>query len=110
MSKRADRRLFFESPMNAVIKIKDKCDDALITNLSCTGLCFDSKEQYKKGDKVTIELQVGDTTDLPRSIKAKILNEYKKTEDDKHSYGVRFFRLSYWYERNRIHSYIYAKK
>jgi len=110
LSRRADKRISFEPPINAVIKAKDQIVDAVLTDISRSGLRFHSKEQYKKGNKVLFEIQSDDKVDLPGKIKATIRNEYGNTEDGRYIYGVRFFRVSYWYERNRIHAYVYSER
>ena len=109
LSRRADKRICFEPPINALIKAKDHIADAVLTDISCSGLRFYSKEQYTKGKKVLFEIQSDKKVELPGKIKAKIKNEYGTTEDGKYIYGAKFFRISYWYERNRIHAYVYSE-
>ena len=109
MSKRADKRICLEPPINAVTIAKDQITDVLITDISCSGVRFCSKEQWKKGSKLLFELQNDDYTELPGKIKAKVKNEYGSTEDGRFIYGAKFYRLSYWYERSRIHAFVYSE-
>ena len=108
LSRRADKRICFEPPINALIRTKDQTANAVLTDISCSGLRFYSKEQYKKGKKVLFEIQGDDKVKLPGKIKATIKNEYGTTEDNQYIYGAKFFHISYWYERNRIHAFVYS--
>lgn len=109
MSKRADRRIDFKPPKNAVIKTKTRQTDVLLTDISCSGLRFLTKDQFEKGEKVSLELLNDDEMDFLNNLKAKIKNEYGKSEDGSNIYGVKFFRISCWYERTNIHTYIYSE-
>ena len=108
LSRRADKRICFEPPINAVMRTNDQIADVVLTDISCSGLRFFSKEQYKKDTKVLFEIQGSDKVKLPDKIKAKIKNEYGNTEDGRYIHGAKFFRVSYWYERNRIHAFVYS--
>jgi len=110
LSRRADKRICFEPPINAVMRTNDQVADVVLTDISCSGLRFFSKEQYKKDTKVLFEIQGSDKVKLPDKIKAKIKNEYGNTEDGQYIYGAKFFRVSYWYERNRIHAFVYSER
>ncbi|MCL2152870.1 MAG: PilZ domain-containing protein [Oscillospiraceae bacterium] len=106
--KRSDRRVV-EPQVSAVIKDKIECRDAQILDLSRKGLRFRSKEQYKKGDKLKFEMQsANDDPALSLSIGARVINVYGSETDGMFEYGVRFFRLLYWYEMNCIHNYVYS--
>jgi len=109
MSRRANKRICFTTPVNAVIRTKDQCFNVLITDISSSGLGFHSKEYIIKGKKVLFELQIDENMELPRKIMAKLKNKYGNTENGHHIYGARFYRMSYWYERNRIHAFIYSE-
>ena len=107
--KRSDKRII-QPQINSVIKDKVDCHDVHIIDLSRKGLRFQSKDQYKKGDKLKFELQsIDDNSTLSLSIRAKVINDYGDAADGLHEYGVKFFRLLYWYEINCIHNYIYSK-
>ena len=108
MARRADRRLA-DPPVDSVIRTKDNHHDVGIINLSRRGLRFRSKNRYKAGDKLWFELRSSDAnSELSLSIRGKIVNEYGGESDSLHEYGVRFFRLLYWYEMNCIHNYVYS--
>jgi len=108
--KRSDKRIV-DPQINSVVKNKIDCHDVEILDLSRKGLRFKSTAQYKRGDKLKFELQsVDDNSSLSLSIRAKVINEYASNTDSMHEYGVRFFRLLYWYEMNCIHNYIYSKE
>ena len=109
MSKRADKRICLDPPMNAVVRTKDQIIDVLITDISCSGVRFCSKEQWKRGNKLLFELPGDYNAELPGKIKAKVKNEYGDAENGRHIYSAKFYRLSYWYERNRIHAFIYVE-
>jgi hypothetical protein len=109
MSKRADRRIDFHPPVCAVIKTVDRVYNALLTDISSSGLRFQSREHFKKGEKIIFEPKNDEHIDLPASIKAIVKNEYGKTEHDHYVYGAKIPRLSHWYERNRIHTFIYSE-
>ena len=109
LSRRANKRICFTTPVNAVIRTKDQCFNVLITDISSSGLGFHSKEYIIKGKKVLFELQIDENMELPRKIMAKLKNKYGNTENGHHIYGARFYRMSYWYERNRIHAFIYSE-
>jgi hypothetical protein len=106
--KRSDKRVV-EPQINSVIKNKVECHDAQILDLSRKGLRFRSKDQFKKGDNIKFEMQSldGDPT-LSLKIGAKVINVYGSNTDGMFEYGVRFFRLLYWYEMNCIHNYVYS--
>jgi len=107
--KRSDKRII-EPQINSVIRDKVNCHDVQIIDLSRKGLRFRSKDQYKSGDKLKFELQsVDDSSTLSLSIRAKVINSYGIDADDMYEYGVKFFRLLYWYEMNCIHNYIYSR-
>ena len=110
MPGRGDKRIYFRPPINAAIKSKEQSDDVVITDISRSGLRFNSKAQYKEGDRLHFELQSDDMRDLPHSIKATVVNKYGNVQDGKFAYGVRFHRIAYWYERNRIHDFVYSRK
>ena len=109
MPGRADKRVYFRPPIGAVIKNKTVSDDVFITDISRSGLRFNSKEQYKDGDRFLIEINKDDKNDLPHSIKATVINKYGNVQDGRYAYGVRFNRIAYWYERNRIHDFVYSR-
>jgi hypothetical protein len=46
---------------------------------------------------------------LSLNIKARVINDYGRNSEGMYEYGVRFFRLLYWYEINSIHNYIYSR-
>lgn len=107
--KRSDKRIV-EPQINSVIRDKTECYDVQILDLSRKGLRFRATNQYKKGDKLKFELQsVDGSSTLSLSIRAKVINEYGSKTDGTNEYGVRFFRLLYWYEMNCIHNYIYSR-
>jgi len=108
MSRRADKRLFFNLPVNAVINTGDRLIDAIITDISSSGLGFQTIEQLKTGSKIIFELNNDENVDLPDKIRAKIKNEYERTENH-HLYGAKILRLSHWYERNLIHTFVYRE-
>jgi len=108
MTVRSDKRLYFKPSIPAVIKSGDRTDNVVLTNISRTGLGFQTDELYYKGDKLLIELKRDEKNLLPRRIKARVINEYGLTEYGRKEYGVRFFRISYWYEKNCIHTYVYS--
>jgi len=110
MTVRSDKRLCFRPSIQAVIRNGDRTDNVVLTNISRTGLGFQTEELYYKGDKLLIELKRDEKNLLPRKIKAKVINEYGVTENGWKEYGVRFFRISYWYEKNCIHSYVYSEQ
>ena len=108
--KRSDKRVI-EPPINSVIKNKVDCYGVQVIDLSRKGLRFRSEAQYKVGDKLKFELRsIDDSSDLSLSIGAKLINDYGTKADGKHEYGVRFFRLLYWYEMNCIHNYVYQNR
>jgi len=108
--KRSDKRII-EPQINSIVKDKVESHDVHILDLSRKGLRFRSGDQYKKGDKLKFDLQsIDGSSALSLSIKAKIINEYGSKEDGMFEYGVKFFRLLYWYEMNCIHNYVYSQK
>ena len=110
LSRRADKRICFEPPIIAVTRTKDQITtDVVLIDISCSGLRFYSKEQYKKGTKLIFELKSSDNVELPGTIKATVKNEYGNTEDGRYIYGTKFYRIAYWYERNRIHAFVYSE-
>jgi len=110
MTVRSDKRLYFKPTIAAVIRNGNKTDKVTLTNISRTGLGFQTEELYYKGDKLLIELKRDEKNLLPKKIKAKVINEYGLTEYGQREYGVRFFRISYWYEKNCIHNYVYSQQ
>jgi len=107
--RRSDKRIA-DPQINSVIIDKTECHDVHIINLSRKGLRFRSKVQHNTGDRLKFELQsIDDTTSLSLSIGAKVINDYGKNSDEMYEYGVRFFRLLYWYEMNCIHNYVYSQ-
>jgi len=66
--------------------------------------------QFKKGDKLLIDLQLGDNLELQHTIKATVRHEYGIKENGLYAYGVKFFRIASWYERNLIHCFVYSEK
>ena len=110
MSKRADKRIYFDPPINSVVMTNDRSTEVLISDISCTGLGFRSKVQFKKGDKLLIDLQLGDNLELQHTIKATVRHEYGIKENGLYAYGVKFFRIASWYERNLIHCFVYSEK
>ena len=109
MPGRADKRVYFRPPISAVIKGKEQSDEVVITDISRSGLRFNSNEQYKEGDRFLIEIHKDDKNDLPHHIKAIVINKYGNVQDGRYAYGVRFNRIAYWYERNRIHDFVYSQ-
>jgi len=110
MTVRSDKRLYFKPSIAAEIRCGDRIDNVTLTNISRTGLGFQTEELYHKGDKLLIKLKRDEKNLLPRRIKAKVINEYGVTENGLNEYGVRFFRISYWYEKNCIHNYVYKEQ
>ena len=110
MTVRSDKRLYFKPPIKAVLRVGEKTSEVFLTDISRSGLGFQTEELYKKGDKLLFELERDEKNLLPQKIKAAVVNEYRKVEDDRNAYGVRFFRVSYWYEKNRIHNYVYSQQ
>ena len=108
MSRRADKRIFLNPPVAAVINTGDRQIDAIITDICSSGLGFQTTEQFKKGSIVIFELNNDENVDLPDKIKTKIKNEYENTENH-YVYGAKIPRISHWYERNRIHNFVYAE-
>jgi len=107
MARRSDKRLS-DPQVSSKIKDKESTLDVDILNLSRKGLRFRSAAQYKAGDKLRFELSsTGEKSDLSLSIKAKVVNDYGSSSEGLHEYGVRFYRLLYWYEMNCIHDYVY---
>ena len=110
MPVRADKRLYFNPSITAVIRSGEKTTEIFLTDICRSGLRFKTEELYKKGDKLLFELKSDANNLLPGKIKAKVINEYGNTEDGRNQYGVRFFRISYWYEKNCIHNYVYSEQ
>ena len=107
--KRSDKRIV-EPQINSVIKNRVECQDVHLLDLSRKGLRFRTLEQFKKGDRLKFELQsVDDSSSLSLCVRARIINDYGINGDGMHEYGVKFFRLLYWYEMNCIHNYIYTR-
>ena len=107
--KRFDKRII-EPQINSVIKDRVDSHDVHILDLSRKGLRFRSGNRYKQGDKLKFEMQsIDDSSALSLSIKAKIINEYGSKTDGMFEYGVKFFRMLFWYEMNCIHNYIYSQ-
>jgi len=108
--KRADRRIA-EPPLTSVIKVRNERHDAQIIDLCRKGLRFKSETQYRNGDTLKFGLQnVEDSPPLSLSIKAKVINSYGRDDEGLYEYGVKFTKLSYWYEINCIHNYIYSNQ
>jgi hypothetical protein len=106
--KRSDKRII-EPQINSVIKDRIECHDAQILDLSRMGLRFRSKDQFKKGDNLKFEMQsINGDPALSLKIGAKVINVYESKTDGMFEYGVRFFRLLYWYEMNCIHNYVHS--
>ena len=107
MARRSDKRL--SNPhISSKIKRKNEYIDVNIVNISRRGLRFKSGAHYKVGEKLKFEMSSSDgVSDLSLSIRAKIVNDYGNKEEGVNEYGVRFFRLLYWYEMNCIHDYVY---
>jgi len=107
--RRSDKRII-DPRIVSIIKDRVDCYDVNILDISRKGLRFRSKDQYNKGDKLKFELQsTDDTSTLSLSIRAKVINDYGISSDGMYEYGVKFFRLLYWYEINCIHNYIYSR-
>jgi len=106
--KRSDKRIT-EPKIESVIRDKAKSYDVQVLDLSRKGLRFRSKDQHIKGDKLKFELRsIDDLAALSLSIKARLINDYGRNADGMYEYGVKFFRIPYWYEINCIHNYIYS--
>ena len=110
MTVRGDKRLYFDPSITGAIRTRDKTVEVHLTNISSSGLAFQTEEQFKKGDKLLLELKSDSNYLLPQKIKAKIINEYGDKENGCYEYGVRFLRISYWYEKNCIHNFVYSEK
>ena len=108
LARRSDKRI--DDPrIISVIRNKELSHDADIVNISRKGLRFRSNGQFYKGDKLRFDLKSVDSdAALSLSIKAKVINDYGKTNEHTFEYGVRFLRLQYWYEMNCIHDYVYS--
>ena len=107
MARRSDLRIS-DPHVSSKISSKERRLDVQIVNLSRRGLRFKSNTVYKLGDKLRFELNSSDeNSNLSLSIRAKIINDYGSKDEGVYDYGVRFFRLLYWYEMNCIHDYVY---
>ena len=100
ISKRAHKRVY-EPPINAMLRNKELCHDVSVVEISRSGLRFVSEAKYKKGDKLRFDIN-DSNINLSINIKAKVINEYSSDADGLHTYGVRFFRVFYWYEKKCI--------
>ena len=115
MHRRADKRL--EDPhVNSTAQAKEEEIAVDIINLSRRGLRFRSTCKHSIGDKIRFCINSNDKmADLSLSIKAKVVNDYTDLTDDKpagapegvYDYGVKFYRMLFWYEMNCIHDYVY---
>lgn len=107
MARRSDKRLS-NPEITSKIKRKDTLIDVDIINISRRGLRFKSGSEFKVGEKLKFELgSIGGDSNLSLRIKAKVVNNYGNKTEGVYEYGVRFIRLLYWYEMNRIHDYVY---
>ena len=108
MARRTDKRLSDPPVMSQISHNKERFLDVDIINLSRKGLRFRSASQYSIGEKLRFELSSTDkNASLSLSIRAKVINDYGSKGNGLYEYGVRFFRLLYWYEMNCIHDYVY---
>jgi hypothetical protein len=107
-ARRADKRLA-DPPVSSKVQFsKERFLDVDIINLSRRGLRFRSASKRAIGDKLLFELHSTDkNASLSLSIRAKVINDYGSKAEGQHEYGVRFYRLLYWYEMNCIHDYVY---
>ena len=107
--KRSDKRIK-EPQITSIIRDKAEAHDIHVLDLSRKGLRFSTKDQHEKGEKLKFELQGIDVKSaLSLNIKAKVINDYGRNKEGLYEYGVKFFRLQYWYEINCIHNYIYSR-
>ena len=110
MARRADKRLS-DPQITSKIKHKKENLDVDVINPSRRGLRFKSGTEYKVGEKLKFELSSSDeVSNLSLNIKAKVVNDYGNKVDGVYEYGVRFYRLLYWYEMNCIHDYVYQRE
>jgi len=107
MAKRSDKRLI-DPQIKSVVRTKDQSQEVAIVNICRTGLRFRTNLKFNKGDKLWFELRSSDeNTALSLSIKGRVMNDYGQ-KNDMYDYGVKFFRVLYWYEMNCIHNFVYS--
>jgi len=100
ISKRSHKRVY-EPPIKVVLDSKIQSHDVTIVEISRSGLRFVSNYQFHKGEKLRLSINEV-KSNLSLNIKAKIINAYGKNSDNKYEYGVRFYRVFYWYEKKCI--------
>ena len=110
ISKRSFTRLSYPK-LSTVARNKEQSQDIELMNISSHGLRFKSKALFKPGDKLWFDIKSNEETPmLSLSIKGQIINDYTNTGDIFHDYGVRFYRLRYLNEIERIHTYVHTVK
>jgi len=126
---RADKRCYFNPPLN-ILMTADKTEQQVgMTDLSRTGLGFESKTQHAKGDRLKFYLRIEqgerllyyDLTDkthekpllryakerLSDTVEAKVIAVSGPDKNGVYKYGVKFYTLTYWYIKNYVHTFIY---
>ena len=100
ISKRAHKRMY-DPAISATLKSREQSYDVSIIEISRSGLRFVSENLYRRGDKLRFDISDSDL-DLSITIRAKVINKYKSEKEGMFDYGVRFYRVFYWYEKKCI--------
>jgi len=110
ISKRSFTRLSYPN-LSTVARNKEQNKDVELMNISSHGLRFKSEAIFKPGDKLWFDIKSNEEDPpLSLSIKGQVINDYTNTGDVMRDYGVRFYRLRYLNEIERIHKYVHTVK
>jgi len=108
VSKRATTRLS-GTELSAAVRCKKQRQEVELLNICSRGLRFKSFDNFEVGEKLWFDIWSNEEKPLlSLSIKGKIINTYEGSENDKHEYGVRFFRFRFMNEAERIHYYVHT--
>jgi len=110
ISKRSYTRLSYPE-LKTVARSKEQSHDVELINISSHGLRFKSSARFIIDEKVWFDIQSKEENpSLSLSIKGQIINDYTNTGDTMRDYGVRFYRLRYLNEIERIHNYVHRNR
>ena len=110
ISKRSFTRLSYPE-LKAVARSKEQSYDIELINISSHGLRFKTSARFILDEKVWFDIQSKEEDPtLSLSIRGQIINDYTNTGDAVRDYGVRFYRLRYLNEIERIHKYVHTIK
>jgi len=110
ISKRSNTRLPYPD-LKTIARSKEQSYDIELINISSHGLRFKTTARFVVDEKVWFDIQSKEETpSLTLSIRGQIINDYTNIGDTMRDYGVRFYRLRYLNEIERIHNYVHTNK